>query len=98
MKTLTKLDWASAHLAENELRDEVMALRNDGEKDMLVGSRSLIVSLLNLNFVDELQLCIHPLIAHQGLPFFSDISNKIPLKFIKTKTFSCGAVILYYQL
>ena len=97
-KTLTEIDWSSAQLAKNELRDEVMALRQDGERDMLVGSRSLIVSLLNLNLVDELQLCFHPLIAHNGLALFEDISKKISLTLIKTKTFSCGAVIMYYQL
>ena len=50
-----------------------------------------------LNLIDQCQFCIHPVIAGGGLPLFENISKKISFKLIKTKAFSAGAVILYYE-
>ena len=63
---------------------------------MLVGSRSLIIQLMKLGLVDEFQLCIHPVIAGSGLPLFDNLKDRITLKLTKTKTFSSGAVVMYY--
>ena len=60
-------------------------------------SRSLIIQLMKLNLIDEYQLCIHPVIAGTGLPLFENIKDRTVLKLIKTKTFSGGAVTLYYE-
>lgn len=98
--TLKNLDWKTARLAKKDIKEEVVELRrspNGGNKDILVGSRSLIVALLNLNLIEELQLCVHPIIAGKGLPLFKNITNRIDLKLAKTKTFGCGAVALYYE-
>lgn len=95
-RTLQHLEWKTARLAKKDIKEEVSALRQEAGKDILVGSRSLIVSLLNLNLVDEFQLCIQPIIAEKGLPLFENIKDRIELKLLKTKTFGCGAVIHYY--
>lgn len=95
--TLNDLDWESAKLANRTLEEEVLALRQEAGKDILVGSRSLIIQLLKLNLIDELQLCIHPVIAGSGLPLFENNNDRRMLKLIKTKTFGSGAVILYYE-
>jgi len=48
--------------------------------------------------VDELQLCIQPVIAGKGLMLWKNIEERINLRLIKTKTLSSsGSVILYYQ-
>ncbi len=99
-RTLKNVDWKSARLASQELEKEIMDLKqsaNSGNKDIFVCSPSLIVSLTNLNLIDEYQICIHPLVAGSGLPLFKDISEKIMIKLLKTKTFSGGAVLLYYE-
>lgn len=98
--TLKNVDWKSAKLATRTLEEEILALKqsskNEG-KDIYVGSPSLIVALTKLNLIDEFQLCVHPVIVGSGLPLFKDISERIVLKLLKTKTFSGGAVILYYE-
>ncbi|MEX6689911.1 dihydrofolate reductase family protein [Danxiaibacter flavus] len=99
-RTLKSVDWKSAKLASQDLEKEVLELKqslNDGSKAVFVGSPSLIVALTKLNLIDEYQLCVHPVIAGSGLPLFKNISEKITLKLIKTKTFGGGAVILYYE-
>jgi dihydrofolate reductase len=95
--TLKKIEWDSARLANRGLREEVLELREQPGKDILVGSRSLIISLLNLNLIDEFQLCVQPVIAGKGLTLFENINDRMVLKLLKTKTFSSGAVTFYYE-
>ena len=94
--TLTNVAWSSAKLAEKDLEKTITELKQQSGKDIFVGSRSLIVQLLKLNLIDELQLCVHPLIAGKGLPLFENISDTIIFKLKKTKVFSGGHIILYY--
>lgn len=91
------IGWDSAKLANRSLEEEVVALRQQPDKNILAGSRSLIVQLLKLNLIDELQLCVHPVIAGKGLLLFEDMNDRAILQLTKTKTFGGGAVILYYE-
>lgn len=95
--TLKKIEWDSARLAKRGLQEEVSALKQQPGKDILAGSRSLIISLLKLNLIDELQLCVHPVLAGKGLQLFENINDRMVLKLLKTKTFRSGAVTFYYE-
>lgn len=96
-RTLKNVDWETARLAQQDLKEEVLELKQLPGKDILVGSPGLIVASMNLNLIDEYQLCVHPVVAGKGLPLFKDVAGKSVLKLIKTKTFGGGAVILYYE-
>lgn len=102
-RTLKNVDWENAMLAKGNIKDEVLKLKQQTGKDIFVGSPSLIVTLTNLNLVDEYQLCVHPVIAGGGLPLFpkdpsdKNINDTILLKFLKTKTINSGAVVHYYE-
>ena len=95
--TLKNITWQSATLANRELQEEVLELKQQTGRDILVGSRSLIVSLLKRNLLDEFQLCIHPVVAGKGLPLFENIERRVNLTLSDTKTFGSGAQILYYE-
>ena len=95
--TLKNVEWESAKLANRAIEEEVLELKQQSGKDILVGSRSLIIQLMKLNLIDEYQLCVHPVVAGNGLPLFENINDRTILKLIKTKTFSGGAVTLYYE-
>lgn len=95
--TLKSTEWESARLATLPLAEEVLSLKNQEGKNNLVGCRSLIIQLLQLNLLDELQLCVHPVIAGGGLPLFENLKDRKILKLIKTKTFKGGAVLFYYK-
>ncbi|WP_312716691.1 dihydrofolate reductase family protein [Sphingobacterium multivorum] len=86
-----------AKLADGILKDELLKLKQQSGRDILVGSRSLIVQLLNLNLIDEFQLCIYPVVVGQGLSLFENIIDRKVFKLLKTKPFSGGSVLLYYQ-
>jgi dihydrofolate reductase len=96
--TLKNVQWESAKLATQDIEEEVIELKQQPGKDILVGSPTLIASLMKRNLIDEYQLCIHPVIAGRGLPLFKDINHRTLLKLIKTKTFSAGQIILYYEM
>lgn len=96
-RTLKNFTWRNTSLAQGSIAEEVIALKQQPGRDILVGSPSLIIQSINLNLIDELQLCIHPVIAGNGLPLFKNIEDRINLKLLKTKTFSCGAETLYYK-
>ena len=95
--TLKNVEWESAKLANQEIEEEVLELKQQASKDILVCSPSLIVALTKLNLIDEYQLCVHPVIAGNGLPLFKNINEKITLKLVTTKTFGFGGVTLYYE-
>ncbi|HRO45181.1 dihydrofolate reductase family protein [Agriterribacter sp.] len=96
-RTLNNVEWESATVAKRSLKEEVLSLRQQQGRDILVGSRSLIIALMKLGLVDEFQLCVHPVIAGNGLPLFENIHDRVMLKLLKTKTFGSGAVTLYYE-
>jgi len=96
-RTLKNVEWKSATVAKRDLKEEVLELKQQSGKDIFVGSRSLIIQLMKLNLIDEYQLCIHPVVAGSGLPLFENMNDRTILKLIRTKTFSGGAVTLYYE-
>jgi dihydrofolate reductase len=95
--TLKETGWNSAQLAKRSLSEEILELKQQAGKDILVGSRSLIIQLLNSNLIDEFQICIHPVIEGKGLRLFDQIEGRIMLKLIKTKLLSSGAAVFYYE-
>ncbi len=95
--TLTHVNWKTAKLASGTIDQEVLALKKQAGKDIFIGSRSLIIQLLKLNLIDELQLMVHPVIAGSGLPLFELLNERRIFQLLKTKTFSAGAVTIYYM-
>ena len=94
--TLENVEWESAKLANRSLEEDVLELRQQTGRPIFVGSRSLIIQLMKLNLIDELQLCIYPVVEGGSLPLFENIDERTILELIKTKVFSGGAVMLYY--
>ena len=95
-RTLRNVDWKNATLKKEVIKEEVVELKQQAGKDILVGSPSLIVALTHLDLIDEYQLSVQPIVLGSGLPLFKNVNDRIDLKLLKTKTFGCGAVILYY--
>ncbi|MVN20515.1 dihydrofolate reductase family protein [Mucilaginibacter arboris] len=95
--TLKSVEWQSAKLSAQPVEELVLELKQQLGKDILVGSRSLIIQLMKLNLIDEYQLCVHPVVAGSGLLLFENIDGRTVFKLTKTKTFSSGAVTLYYE-
>ena len=99
-RTLKGVVWKNTELKKEVIGEEILALkhgRDGGSKAILVGSPGLIATLTQLGLIDEYQLSVQPTIAGSGLTLFKNISDRVDLKLLKTKTFGCGAVTLYYE-
>ncbi|MES2374032.1 MAG: dihydrofolate reductase family protein [Bacteroidota bacterium] len=99
-RTLKNVDWRNTTLKKEIIREEILELKqshNDGDKNIVVGSPGLIVAIAKLDLIDEYQLGVHPTVIGSGLPLFKNITDRIDLTLLKTKTFGCGAVMLYYK-
>lgn len=96
-RTLKNVDWKNTQLKKEVIKEEVLELKQQAGKNILVGSPSLIVALTHLDLIDEYQLGVQPIVLGSGLPLFKNVKDRINLKLLKTKTFGCGAVTLYYE-
>jgi dihydrofolate reductase len=99
-RTLKNVSWKNTKLKKEIIKEEILAIKQSGDggsKNILVGSPSLIVDLMQLDLIDEYQLGVQPLVLGSGLPLFKDVKDRVNLKLLKTKTFECGAVTLYYE-
>src|SRR5688500_9136723 len=59
-RTLKSVDWQNTELKQEVVKEEVLELKQQAGKDILVGSPSLIVAFAQLGLVDEYQLSVHP--------------------------------------
>ena len=95
--TLKETGWCTAEIADKPLDEMILELKQQPGKDILIGSRSLIIQLLNNNLLDEFQVCIHPMVEGKGLKLFEQINRTIIFNLIKTKSLDSGVTIFYYQ-
>ena len=96
-RTLKNVDWKNTKLKKEVNKEEVLELKQQAGKNILVGSPSLIVALTQLDLIDEYQLGVQPIVLGSGLPLFKNVKDRVNLKLLKTKTFGCGAITLYYE-
>jgi len=96
-RTLRQVTWKNTALKNEVTKEEILELKRQEGKNILVGSPTLIITMAQLNLIDEYQLAIHPVILGHGLPLFKNIRDKINLTLLKTKIFGSGVVALYYE-
>lgn len=96
-RTLKNVDWKNTELKKEVIKEEILELKQKAGKNILVGSPSLIVALAQLDLIDEYQLGVQPTVLGSGLPLFKNVNDRIDLKLVKTKSFDCGAIALYYE-
>jgi dihydrofolate reductase len=77
--------------------NEIKQSRSGGSKDILLfGSPTATHSLIQLNLIDGYWLFVNPIILGRGIPLFVDINDKIKLKLLTTRQFTCGVTELNY--
>jgi dihydrofolate reductase len=95
--TLKNVEWKNTKLAKEGIKEEVSKLKQQSGKNILAGSPGIIITLMQLDLIDEYQFCVHPIVLGNGLPLFKNIKERINLKLIKTRALGSGAVTLYYE-
>ena len=93
--TLGEPEWQPTTVVRS--LDDVRALKEKPGKDIgMTGSAMLTRSLLQEGLLDELGIMLHPVVIGSGKRLFDDITGRIPLKVLDTKTFPSGVVSLTY--
>jgi len=86
-------------LVKGDLKTEVEKIKKKNGRDIwLFGGAGLTSALMNLKLVDEVHLAVHPVLLGGGKPLFKDLSSRINLKLIDTKTYSTGLASMKYTL
>jgi len=86
-------------IISDNLSDRIKEIKQNGDKDILLfGSPRATHSLIQLNLIDGYWLFFNPIILGRGIPLFVDIKDKIKLKLLTTRQFTCGVTELNYTV
>jgi dihydrofolate reductase len=97
-KTLEKVEWKNSRLIKDNIKEEMLRLKQQPGKDLVLFAGADIASTLQqLGLIDEYRIIVNPVVLSNGKPFFKDIKDRLSLKLLNTKTFNCGNVVLYYH-
>jgi dihydrofolate reductase len=95
-RTLDKAAWRNT-VVKSDLVAEMRAMKNTPGDDMaILGSGSIVTQLTQARLIDELQIAISPLILGGGKRLFAGVTDTLPLKLLKSRTFENGNVVLWY--
>jgi len=97
-KTLKKSKWINTDIATGDTADEIMNLKRQEGKDMVVyGGASFDSSLISLGLIDEFLLFINPVAIGNGMTIFKDLNEIQELNLVKSISFDSGEVLLHYE-
>lgn len=97
-RTLEKVEGKNTRIVRTDLKEEILKLKNEPGKDILVGGVDLPSQLMKLDLIDEYLFVIQPIVVGEGRRLFDDISlrEKLQLKLAGSKTFRSGCLALRY--
>ena len=98
-RTLDSVEDKNTRIARTDLRDEMLKLKQEQGKDILVGGVSIPSQLMELGLVDEYRVVVSPIVAGDGRRLCEGVSlgEKLPLKLVDSRTFQSGCVALRYR-
>ena len=97
-RTLDSPEDRNTRIVRGNLRDEILKLKQEKGKDILVGGVDVPSQLVELGLVDEYRVVIQPIVAGTGRRLFDGVNlqQKLHLKLVESKTFKSGCVALRY--
>ena len=94
--TLEKADWNNSRLVKTDAAEEVLRLKQQPGKDIVIlGSATLASFLLQQGLIDEYRVILNPVLIGAGNPLFKGIKQTLRLRL--QQLFATGVVVLYYQ-
>jgi dihydrofolate reductase len=97
-RTLDRAEDKNTRIVRTDLRDEILKLKQEQGKNILVGGVDIPSQLIELGLVDEYRFVVGPVLAGKGRRLLEGISlpEKPHLKLVESKFFKSGAVALRY--
>ncbi len=97
-RSLESAEDKNTKIVRTNLQDEILKLKQDQGKNILVGGVDIPSQLIELGLVDEYRFVIQPIVAGEGRRLLEGVSlpEKLQLKLVETKTLKSGCVALRY--
>ena len=97
-QSLKSAEDKNTKIVRTNRQDEIVRLKHEQGKNILVGGVSISSQLIELGLVDEYRFVVQPIVAGEGRRLLEGVSlpEKLQLKLVETKTFKSGWVALRY--
>ena len=97
-RSLESAEDKNTRIVRTDLRDEILKLKQEQGKGILLGGVSIPSQLIELGLVDEYLFVVNPIVAGEGRRLLDDVSlpEKLQLKLVESKIFKSGSVALRY--
>ena len=97
-RSLDSVEDKKTRIISTDLKNEILKLKQQQGKDMLVGGVALPSQLIALGLVDEFRFVVHPIIAGEGRRLMEgiDFQERLQLKLVESKSLKSGCVALRY--
>ena len=97
-RSLDRAEDRNTKIVRSNLRDEILKLKQEPGKNILVGGVDVPSQLMELGLIDEYRFVVMPIIAGEGRRLFEGVTlpEKRRLKLVESKTFKSGSVALRY--
>ncbi|MFZ0293736.1 MAG: dihydrofolate reductase family protein [Candidatus Sulfotelmatobacter sp.] len=96
-RSLDRAEYGNTRIVRTNLRDEILKLKQEPGKPILVGGVDIPSQLIKLGLVDEYRFVITPIVAGEGRRLMEGVSlEKLRLKLVESKIFKSGCVALRY--
>ena len=88
----------NTRIVRGNLRDEILKLKREPGKNILVGGVDIPAQLIQLGLVDEFHFVVHPVLAGEGRKLLEGVGmpEKLRLKLVESKVFKSGCVANRY--
>jgi dihydrofolate reductase len=88
----------NTRFVRGNLRDEILKLKQERGKSILVGGVDIPSQLIELGLVDEYRFVVGPIVAGEGRRLLEGASlpERLQLKLVESKIFKSGCVALHY--
>ena len=97
-RSLDSAEARNTRIVRTNLRDEILKLKQEQGKNVLVGGVDVPSQLIELGLVDEYRFVVSPIIAGEGRRLLEGVSlhDRLQLKLVDSKMFKSGCVALRY--
>ena len=97
-RSLDSVEDKKTRIVRADVRDEILRLKQEQGKSILVGGVDIPSQLIELGLVDEYRFVVSPILAGKGRRLLEgdSLAEKLQLKFADAKVFKSGCVALRY--
>jgi dihydrofolate reductase len=97
-RSLDSAEDKNTKIVRSNLHDEILKLKQEPGKDILVGGVDIPSQLTELGLIDEYRFVIAPIFVGEGRRLLqgANLAEKLQLKLVESKIFKSGSIALRY--